>query len=75
MEDQKQYFKGIVPTPIIFFVFLILGYAANRIMPVDLIFSSWTARLLVGMPIFITAGIIAITTSIVMIKNKVRRWI
>jgi protein-S-isoprenylcysteine O-methyltransferase Ste14 len=70
MEDQKQYFKGVIPPPVIFFVFLILGYAANRIMPVDLIFSAWPVRLLVGMPILLISGIIAITASIIMMKNK-----
>jgi protein-S-isoprenylcysteine O-methyltransferase Ste14 len=70
MEDQKQYFKGTVPPPVIFFVFLILGYAANRIMPFDFIFSAWIVRLLVGTPILIVSGIIAFTAAIVMIKNK-----
>jgi protein-S-isoprenylcysteine O-methyltransferase Ste14 len=70
MEDQKQYFKGTVPPPIIFFAFVILGYAANRIMPFDFIFSAWAVRLLVGMPIFIISGIIAVSAVVVMMKNK-----
>jgi len=70
MEDQKQYFKGTVPPPVIFFIFLILGYGANRIMPVDFIFSAWAVRLLVGMPILMISGIIALTATMVMMKSK-----
>jgi protein-S-isoprenylcysteine O-methyltransferase Ste14 len=70
MEDQKQYFKGTVPPPVIFFVLLIFGYAANRIISLDFIFSAWAVRLLVGMPILMISGIIATTATIIMKENK-----
>jgi protein-S-isoprenylcysteine O-methyltransferase Ste14 len=70
MEDQKQYFKGTIPPPVIFFVLLMLGYSANRMLSFDFIFSEWTIRLLVGLPIFIISGIIALTALIAMMKNK-----
>jgi protein-S-isoprenylcysteine O-methyltransferase Ste14 len=70
MEDQKKYFKGTVPPPVIFFAFLILGYAANRIIPLDFIFSDLALRLLVGLPVLMISGIIAIVATIIMKENK-----
>jgi len=70
MEDQKKYFKGTIPPPVIFFAFVMFSYLARRIMPVDLIFSTQTVRLLVGLPILLMSGIIAAAASMIMIKNR-----
>ncbi len=70
MEDQKQYFKGTIPPPVIFFVLLIAGYAGNRIMPFNFKFPSLIVSLLVGMLILTISGAIAAAAIIVMMKNK-----
>jgi protein-S-isoprenylcysteine O-methyltransferase Ste14 len=70
MEDQKQYFKGTIPPPVIFFVLLIAGYAGNRIMPFNFKFPSLIVSLLIGMLILTISGAIAAAAIIVMMKNK-----
>jgi protein-S-isoprenylcysteine O-methyltransferase Ste14 len=70
MEDQKKYFKGIIPPPILFFALIIIGFAAQWLSPVSLIFYEWPSRLIVGLPIFVASGLIAINALIIMKKHK-----
>ena len=70
MEDQEKYFKGIIPPPILFFTLVLIGFIAKWLLPFDLIFHIWPTRLIIGMPLFIVSGLIAINALIIMKKNK-----
>jgi len=70
MEDQEKYFKGILPPPILFFTLVLIGFIAKWLFPFNLIFHTWPARLIIGMPLFTLSGLIAISALIIMKKNK-----
>jgi len=70
MEEQVNYFKGIIPPPIIFFALILIGLIAQWLFPFNFIFYKWSVRLLIGIPLFIASGLIAINALIIMKKNK-----
>ncbi len=70
MEDQEKYFKGIIPPPILFFTLALIGFIAKWLLPFDLIFHTWPTRLIIGMPLFMLSGLIAINALIIMKKNE-----
>jgi len=70
MENQTKYFKGIIPPPIVFFAFLLIGFAAHWIMPLEFIFHEQYVRFAVGIPISIVSGCIALNAFVIMKKNK-----
>ena len=60
MEDQTKYFRGIIPPPIVFFTFLFIGFIAHWVFPITFIINKWSIRLLIGIPISILSGLIAL---------------
>ncbi len=68
MEDQKNFFKGIIPPPIVFFSLILIGFAVQWLSPVSLIFHEWPSRLIVGIPLFVISGLIAINALVIMKK-------
>jgi protein-S-isoprenylcysteine O-methyltransferase Ste14 len=70
MEDQGNYFKGIIPPPIIFFALILIGFIAQWLFPFNLMSYKWPTRLIIGIPLFIAAGLIAINALMIMKKNK-----
>jgi protein-S-isoprenylcysteine O-methyltransferase Ste14 len=69
MEEEK-YFKGIIPPPIIFFALIILGFIAQYIVPLNLMFNKFSSRLFIVFPLFLASGLIALNALIVMKKYK-----
>jgi protein-S-isoprenylcysteine O-methyltransferase Ste14 len=70
MEDQKDYFKGILPPPIIFFALLLISYLAHWLFPVNMVFKDWLIRLFVSIPILAASGWLAIDAIVVLGKNR-----
>ena len=70
MGDHGTFFKGIIPPPIPFFALIFVGFIAQWLFPINLMFHKWSTRLLIGIPLFIASGLIAINASIIMKKNK-----
>jgi len=70
MENQTKYFKGIIPPPIVFVAFLLIGFAAHWIMPLEFIFHEWYVRFAVRIPISIVSGFIALNAFVIMKKGK-----
>ena len=71
MEDWRNYFKGILPPPIIFFILILISFLAQRILPVNLICNNWYTRgLFVSVPILAVSGWLAIDASLILRKNK-----
>lgn len=70
MEDKRKFFRGIIPPPVVFLTLVIMGFLAHRLFPLNLMFHKWSTRLLTGIPLFMTAGLIAVNTLIIMRKNK-----
>lgn len=69
MEEEK-YFKGIIPPPIIFFVLILIGFIAQYVYPLNLVFTKLLLRLFIVFPLFIVSGLIAHNTLIIMKKYK-----
>ena len=70
MGDHGIFFKGIIPPPIPFFALIFIGFIAQWLFPINLMFHKWSTRFLIGIPLFIASGLIAINASIIMKKNK-----
>ncbi len=70
MDDQEIIFKGIIPPPIIFFALILMGFIAQWLSPLNLMFYKWSTRLLIVFPIFIASGLIATNAIMIMKKNK-----
>ena len=70
MNDQEKFFKGIIPPPIIFFALIFIGFIAQWLFPLNLMFHKWPARLVIVFPLLIASGLIAINALIIMKKNK-----
>jgi protein-S-isoprenylcysteine O-methyltransferase Ste14 len=70
MENQEKYFKGIIPPPIIFFALILMGFLAQGLFCFKLMFHTWSARLIIGSPLVIASGLIAMSALIIMKKNK-----
>lgn len=70
MEGNRKFFKGCVPPPIIFCCLVLLGFITRWIYPVDFIFSSWVLCILIGLPMITLAGLIALSSMIIMKKKK-----
>ena len=70
MENQTKYFKGIIPPPILFFSLILIGFIAQRLFPFNLMFDKLSIRLIVGTPILMASGLIAINALLNMIKHK-----
>jgi len=63
-------FKGTLPPPLIFFIFLALGLFLHWIMPVNMISQHEWLRYPVGGHFLLVSGAIAIQTYLLMRKNK-----
>lgn len=70
MEDWRNYFKGILPPPIIFFILILISFLAQRMLPVNLIFNNWYTRLFVSVPILAVSGWLAIDAMLILRKNR-----
>ena len=70
MEDQKDYFKGILPPPIIFIALLLISYVTHQLLPINLIFTDWATRLLVSIPMLALSGWLALDAILILRKNK-----
>jgi protein-S-isoprenylcysteine O-methyltransferase Ste14 len=70
MENPGIFFKGIIPPPIPFFALILIGFIAQWLFPFNLMFSQWPTRLLIGIPLFITSGLIAINAFVIMKQNE-----
>ncbi len=70
MEDWINYFKGILPPPIIFFILILISFLAHRMLPVNLIFNNWHTRLFVSVPILSVSSWLAIDAYLILRKNK-----
>jgi protein-S-isoprenylcysteine O-methyltransferase Ste14 len=69
MKD-RNFFKGIIPPPIIFFALILIGFIAQWLYPFNLMFHAWPTRLIIGIPLFTASGLIAINALLIMKKNK-----
>jgi len=67
---NKNFFKGIVPPPIIFFALILIGFIAQWIFPFSLMFHTWLTRLIIGIPLFTASGLIALNALLIMKKSK-----
>ena len=70
MGDQEKFFKDIIPPPILFFTLILIGFIAQWLFPLNLMFHKWPSRLIIGIPLFMVSGLIAINALIIMKKNK-----
>ena len=70
MEDQGTFFKGIIPPPIIFFALILIGFIAQWLYPFSLMLHTWLIRLIIGIPLLVVSGLIAINALLIMKKNK-----
>ena len=70
MENQEKIFKGILPPPIVFFALILIGFIAQWLFPLRLVFHELTTRLLIVLPLFVASGVIAINALMIMKKNK-----
>lgn len=70
MENQELYFKGIIPPPIMFFALILIGFIAQWLFPLNLMFYKWSTRLIIGIPLFTASGLIAMSALKIMKKNK-----
>lgn len=70
MKDQEKYFKGILPPPIIFAFLVLVSYVAQSFLPVSLIFSNWSVRLLIGLPVLAISAGFAVDALLILNKNK-----
>lgn len=53
-----------------FFTLVVIGFIIQHLFPLNLMFHSWSGRLLVGMPIFIISGLNAGSALTVMRRSK-----
>ena len=70
MKNHGTYFKGLIPPPIIFTSLLLLGFTAQWLYPVSLMFPTRSLRLLAGLPVLTVSGLIAVNAALIMRKNK-----
>ncbi len=70
MDNNENFFKGSIPPPVIFFALISIAFIAQWLFPLSLMFHKWSIRLIIGIPLFVLSGLIAISALIVMKKNK-----
>ena len=70
MADQRKIFKGIIPPPLLFLALVLTAFLAQWVFPINLMFFKWSTRILIGIPISMVSGLIALNALMIMRKNK-----
>ncbi len=70
MKDQDNRLKVIIPPPVLFFALILLGFLAQWLFPINLMFYKWSTRFIIGIPLFMGSNLIAISAMKIMKKNK-----